>query len=383
MTIRSRVSAWGRQRSVISCALLVIVAGLGACKGECDAGRGEALLPDLDAGSLKIALVTTWEGFSRAIQPDQVCIAKIKVKPVGTVRGVEAGGTYNAASHAIRVGTEELGPAVETLRHELCHAWHHQVLHGTPPLDVFQFLAEDGWASLEEELKGFSSRALAKEAFAFTCALDPSASLGFADPECGSGAAQMGIAYLKEQVYRGFDAEPARVDLVLDVPLTIQEGNPTRLALIREIVPGHLSVFAYRGEAASIRIIDIGTGEVSGTTGHLSGLTELVAPEMDTVDPPPTLMMQVGAGFGGVEAGIFDLSTPMGTVRRPLVRRGTGEPWRFASGACEMLAEQDLTSFFVAESGTALWSAVLEEGRLKVFDWSGSEGVRIVSTRQR
>ncbi|MBX2803494.1 MAG: hypothetical protein KTR31_37785 [Myxococcales bacterium] len=320
----------------------------------------------------------TWEAFSRAIEPAQVCIKEIEVGPTAKFHGVDTRGRYSPTSRRIRIDAATPEIASRTLRHELCHGWHEQVLVGPPPDDVFRFSSTDlRWLALSQELAGWSANRTTKEAFAFTCQIDPAFSLSILDEACEQNVAQEALSYLADGMYTSFEPDVVHVRPVLDLLLpdeVLRGEEPTRFSLVEEVAPGHLSAWIeFDSNRATLVFINLATGELRSTSGHLDGLPPLDSPRPGEPARPDELTMKLGGSFGTTEAAVLTVSTPEGSLDHVFVRSDDEGHWRAVRGACALSrSDPDLADFFVAGSGTALWSAVLAQGRIILHDWSNA-----------
>ncbi|MBX2797787.1 MAG: hypothetical protein KTR31_08970 [Myxococcales bacterium] len=343
-----------------SCLSAVLASG---CQPTCDA------TVQTDDPTLSDVLATTLADFAAAIAPAEVCLSRVSTGAVRKIGG-EAAGRYNPVSRGIRVEPTDPGIAEETLRHELCHGWHTQVLGGLPAADLFRITSPFQPYSQLTDADRWSERKHTREAFAFTCQLDPVVSLGFASDECGSDPAGETLRYLRDEVYVSVDAPTLRVQPVLDIPLNV-DSAVRGLSSVSEFAPGHLDIwFDHDGASVLARYLDLATGVLHETTGHTRDLPRLDSPRPASPAWVSDVLVRVGGRHGDTEVAVWTLSTPRGHTSHTFARLDPHAPWQPVRGACALSDDPVGSLFFLGSSGTALWSISLQQGRLVVFDWS-------------
>ncbi|MEN0061435.1 MAG: hypothetical protein AAGA48_04745 [Myxococcota bacterium] len=337
---------------------LLGVGWLAGCRGVCTADDEGLRIGGRDADDPVVErLQAVWADFTEAVAPARVCVGRIRVRE----NPARFGGRYRAVLRDVRITEDDADWQVTTLRHEMCHAWDLQVLDGPPPDAVFPFDP-----STVEDYRGNEAR----EAFAWTCSLEPALVEAVASAPCGD-VGDDALTWVASAVYTGLEpVKPFEVDRVdLNVPglrnpvpyerLTLTSHDGDRIEVVVDI-----------GESTERRLwLDTRQGRV----------TEGPPPSVVPREPPPppdegekpndALWFSIRPAWtdGHVTVSQGDVELLSGDVPRILRREGDG-PWQAVAGVCD-LPTSPRTAFTLDATGRLMSVSVLEDNGLAIVYW--------------
>lgn len=311
------------------------------------------------------ALDGVWQTFANAIEPAQLCLSAVEVWSVKEWR-VE--GRYRSVRRNIWVGQDELPEMATALRHEMCHAYDQQVLGGRPPGEDF---------TVDVRLAGAHPGKLpAREAFAWTCSLEPALLPAYAAASCEGDESASSFAYVVDEVYRGQPAAPV-VDVHRLEVSSRELGSMPPIIGVEALVAttGSVAVVLSLEGTAKTEVVWIDVAEGTARRQPPDGALEILslAPEGSR---PPTSSLALPfttARSERTEVAMVEVALLSGYTRRLIARRDEGA-WGAAPDACGIPLD-GRTSFFLLGSDRALVSASAIEGnRLVVIGWDGPLG---------
>jgi len=341
----------------------VIWLGLLACRPEVCTTNPETLPVYGAEGDESVVLDDVWQGFAAAVAPAELCVTAAEV---WSVRDWRVDGRYRSVRRNIWVGRDASEQMATALRHELCHAFDQQVLGGPLP-DEF---------TVEVRLAGRHPGKLpSREAFAWTCSLEPTLVPVYAAASCGSELGSSAFAWVADEVYAAHPEVPEHAVDRVEVPLPeLVTDRPVATVEAFVEAPGAIGVLLgfEDTDVTELAWIDLVRGAVSraGPEGAV-GLVPLASAGEPPLTSPLSLPYHT-ASSDRTDVAWVETALLAGYTRRQLVRRDGGA-WGAAPDACGIPLDQR-TSFFLRGSARELTSVSAVEDRLVVIGWDGPLG---------
>ncbi len=330
-----------------------------ACRSQVCSDDPETL-PVTGASSIEEStLDDVWQTFARASAPAELCLTKVEV---WSVRDWRVEGRYRSVRRNIWVGQDEPEQMATALRHELCHAFDQQVLTGRVPGEDF---------TVDVRLAGSHPGKLpAREAFAWTCSLEPTLVPAYAAASCDD-AAESGFAYVAEEVYPGLEAAPTIGVTRLEVGAPALAALPPIVAVEALVsTPGKLGVLLNLegSDATELAWIDLDGAivEREPPDAPLSLLT--LAPEGSVPPTTPLALPYRTAASAHTEVAMVEVALLSGYARRLLVRRDGGA-WGAAPDACGIELDERTSFFLLGENRSLTSVSAVADNQLVVIGW--------------
>jgi hypothetical protein len=319
-------------------AVALLPALLAGCDGVC-------ALPEARGGTaIERAIVDAEaDAFVRSLIPE-ICVPSMKIIDV-TDKDYE--GAYNVVRRSIKIGAGLDEPRLrEVVRHELCHAAHHQ---GDIDVDGPPWTIPPGYPVTE--------RREGNEAFALTCSAGPLEAhvySGSCEDDFVDGP---DIWALTSEHFRVPDEPVDReVDYVEVGSLSLapagEEGG--RRVRLQGTVEGALRIELVYGDQVEVRYLDPWTGEPASLG------TPVVAPPVAEVEPPTphSQVFELAEADGAELLEVHTFAVNLSGKSRLLFRDADG-----VTPVCR----PDGNRLFAA--GGDLWSWFLEEDRVRWGVW--------------
>ncbi|MEO0602456.1 MAG: hypothetical protein AAF211_13520 [Myxococcota bacterium] len=303
-----------------------------------------------------------WQTFAEAIEPSQLCLSAVEVWSVKEWR-VE--GRYRSVRRNIWVGQDDLPEMATAVRHEMCHAYDQQVLGGRPPGEDF---------TVDVRLAGaHPGKIPAREAFAWTCSLEPTLLPAYAAASCEGDDTASSFAYVVDEVYRGQPPGPVIDVHRLEVTSDELDAMPPIVGVEALVATtGSVAVVLSLEGTAETEVVWIDLEERTAQRQPPDGSLEILSLAPEGTRPPTSSLALpfATARSDRTEVAMVEVALLSGYTRRLIARRDGGD-WGAAPDACGVSLD-GRTSFFLLGSDRALTSvSALEGNRLVVLGWDG------------
>lgn len=340
------------------------MAAAAGCKSEVCASNPDALpVVGVEDDATVQSLDDVWQAFAAAIAPAELCVSAIEV---WSVKEWRVDGRYRSVRRNIWIADGSEGEMATSLRHELCHAFDQQALGGRPPGEAFV---------IDQRFEGaHPGKIPAREAFAWTCSLDPARVPAYAAASCPDDVGNDAFTFVTDEVLQGA-AVPTRIDVHrIDVPYPAGFPDLPILGLEAFVeVSGSVGIlidFDDATSASELAWVDPSTGTLGpappdGPITLLDLAPSATPPATGTLSNAYLTVESPRTQVSFVETALLE-----GFTQRLLVRRTRGS-WGVAPESCG-IALDGRTTFFLRGDERALTSISVGEDGLVWIRWDGT-----------